>query len=88
VNDRPWEGAEPDLVETWRLIENRWTRLSPRDRVAVRDAIASSVLEGHMPTPNAIEWLIAFAAEELTFEQYKQRVLATINPPHGPAEPS
>jgi hypothetical protein len=58
----------------WAFIEEGSGWLSPRDRALVRNAIANSVLEGDQPTADAIERLIAFAAGELTIEQYKQRV--------------
>jgi Antitoxin VbhA len=66
-------------VEMWSFIEERSGRLSPRERLVVRDAIANGVLEGYRPTPDAIECLIAFAAGDLTFGQYKQRALASID---------
>lgn len=75
-----WDGVDPELVEMWSFIEERSARLSPHERLVVHDAIANSVLEGYTPTPDAIECLIAFAAGELTFGQYKQRVLASIDP--------
>jgi hypothetical protein len=64
----------------WTFIDERSGTLSPHSRSVVHDAIANSVLEGYTPTPDAIECLIAFAAGELTFGQYKQRVLASIDP--------
>lgn len=85
--DRSWDGLDSDLVEMWGFIEKRSSRLSRRDRLSVRDAIANSVLEGYRPTPDAIECLIAFAAGELTFGQYKQRVLASIDPRRESTEP-
>lgn len=68
-------GEDHALAVMWRRVDECSRRLSARDRRLVRDAIANSVLEGHPPTREDITLLVKFAAGELTFEQYKHRVL-------------
>ncbi len=45
--DRPWDDADPDLAGLWRYVEQASTRLSPRTAWSIRQAIASSVLDGY-----------------------------------------
>lgn len=66
----------------WRYVDQRNARLSPRDRQSVRNALASSVLEAHRPTAGSIDLLVEFASGEITFEQYRARVLASVQSRH------
>ncbi|WP_142278417.1 hypothetical protein [Mycobacterium europaeum] len=63
----------------WAYVDARSRRLSPADRRAVRNAIASSVLEGCQPTPASIDLLVEFASGAITIEQYRARVLADVH---------
>lgn len=59
----------------WAYVDVRSRRLSPADRAAVRNAIASGVLEGAVPALASIDLLVEFADGDITFEQYRARVL-------------
>lgn len=64
----------------WAYVDARSRGLSPADRLAVRNAIASSVLEGWQPAPASIDLLVEFASGAITIEQYRARVLADVRP--------
>lgn len=67
-----------ELAEMWAYVTTSCRRLSPAARAAVRNAIASSVLEGQQPAPASIDLLVEFAAGAITIEQYRTRVLADV----------
>lgn len=73
-----------DLVAVERHVERCVARLSTSDRRAVLDALNNSMLEGYQPTRDGIALLIEFAADEITFEQYKARVLDQLGAHHKP----
>ena len=77
-----------ELAEMWAYLDARSRRLSPADRAAVRNAIASSVLEGALPTPASIDLLVEFAAGAITIEQYRTRVLTDVCSHHQHDEDS
>lgn len=64
----------------WAYVDARSRRLSPADRLAVRNAIASSVLEGSRPDAVSVDLLVEFASGAITIEQYRARVLADVRP--------
>lgn len=71
-----------ELAAMWAYVDARSHRLSPADRLAVRNAIASSVLEGQRPTPASIDLLVEFTSGAITIEQYRARVLADVRARH------
>ncbi|MGV7852151.1 antitoxin VbhA family protein [Mycobacterium kansasii] len=73
--------VESELAAMWAYVDARTRRLSPADRLAVRNAIAGSVLEGCQPAPASIDLLVEFAAGAITIEQYQARVLADVRWP-------
>lgn len=73
-----------DLVAIQCHIEECEARLSTRDRRAVFSALTNRTLEGHQPTPEEVALLVEFAADEITFEQYKARVLDRLDAQHQP----
>lgn len=64
-----------NLSATWRIIDESLAKLSNSDRLAVRAAVANSVLEGWQPTKAEMDRLVAFAAGAITIEQYRAWVL-------------
>lgn len=69
-----------ELAAMWAYVDARSRWLSPADRLAVRNAIASSVLEGDRPAAASIDLLVEFAHGDITIEQYRARVLADVRP--------
>ena len=64
-----------DLSALWRLVDESVRALPASDRLAVRTAVANSVLEGWQPTKADVDRLAAFAAGTITIEQYRAWVL-------------
>lgn len=69
---------DSDLAAMWGYVDARSRRLAPAERLAVRNAIASSVLEGDRPAAAAIDLLVEFAAGAITIEQYRAKVLGEV----------
>ena len=53
------ENVDPSAV--WRLVDESVAALPASDRLAVRTAVANSVLEGWQPTKVDVDRLAAFA---------------------------
>lgn len=53
--------VDSELAAMWAYVDVRSRRLSPADRAAVRNAIASGVLEGAVPALASIDLLVEFA---------------------------
>ena len=75
-NGEPKECPDPDLAPVWRYIDVRCSGLAPKARDVVRNAIANSVLDGHLPSATSIDDLVDFASGRITSEQHQERVLA------------
>jgi hypothetical protein len=58
----------------WRMVEIS-VAMQPVDRLAVRAAVANSVLEGWHPTKVDLDRLAAFAAGAINMEQYRAGVV-------------
>lgn len=71
-----WDDAD-DLALMWHIVDERSADLPHDDRRAVRSVIATSVLQGKLPTIDEIGHLIAFAAGRISMGEYFIRV----NPP-------
>jgi hypothetical protein len=67
------ENVDPSAV--WRLVDESVAALPASDRLAVRTAVANSVLEGWQPTKVDVDRLAAFALGAITMEQYRAWVL-------------
>lgn len=68
------------LSALWRMVDESMAGLSVSDRLAVRAAIANSVLEGWQPTKVEVDRLVAFAAGAITIEHYRALVLSNPTP--------
>ncbi|MDT5199876.1 MAG: Antitoxin VbhA [Mycobacterium sp.] len=80
--ESPW----PDLTSIWGYIDTRCVGSPPRVRGLVRSAIANSVIEGYLPSAEAIDDLVDFASGVITDEQHLARVLARAGVQRRPAQ--
>ncbi len=54
----------------WHIVDERAADLPHADRCAVRNVIATSVLQGRFPNPEEIGHLVAFAAGRISMGEY------------------
>jgi Fic family protein len=52
--------------------------LAPQDRRAVHDALVSSAIEGHVSDAESVALLVAYAAGQISGEQYRSQVVAKV----------
>jgi len=70
-------GEDEELTRLWRSVDELSAELAPAERRAVRNAIATSVLEGHHPTTESIARLVAFAAGKISAADYLTAVTSS-----------
>ena len=63
-------GEDEELAALWRRVDDLSAELTPADRRAVRDAIATNVLSGWHPNADDITRLVAFAAGQISAADY------------------
>ncbi|WP_293004149.1 hypothetical protein [Mycobacterium sp.] len=61
---------DEELAALWRRVDELSADLPPADQRAVRNTIATNVLDGHLPDAQEIARLVAFAAGQISAADY------------------
>ena len=70
LNAGPVQRSRDEFELIWRTVDQRSSQLSAAAQVAVRNAIATAILQGRPPVPEQIDLLIAFAAGKISMPEY------------------